>query len=299
MTIRKIGVIGIGVMGSLAVRQLLAQGFEAVAYDADRGRLDLAEELGAAARASPGEVAEGSQIVLLLLPGPAEVESVVMDENGLYAGARAGSTVVDMSTVDPDTTRRLARQLQDRGVHYLDAPILGRPSAVGKWVLPVGGELRVLEACRPALQALAREVVHVGPLGSGHALKLLNALMFSAINAMTAEMMAVARKVGIEPRVLYETISGSQAATVSGLFREVGAKIVERDFEPVFPVHLLCKDNGLAVQMAKDAGAPVLLANQIQVINELALVQGYASQDSSALVKVYERMLEMEGNQVS
>jgi 3-hydroxyisobutyrate dehydrogenase-like beta-hydroxyacid dehydrogenase len=115
--------------------------------------------------------------------------------------------------------------------------------------------------------------------------------MFSAINAMTAEMMAVSVKAGMPPKVLFDTISASQAATVSGLFKEVGSKIVERDFTPVFPIDMLCKDNGLAVDMARGFGAPPVLASAIQVINELGRAQGLGSEDTSALIKVYENLL--------
>jgi 3-hydroxyisobutyrate dehydrogenase-like beta-hydroxyacid dehydrogenase len=117
-------------------------------------------------------------------------------------------------------------------------------------------------------------------------------MMFSAINAMTAEMMAISCKAGLPPEVLFETIAGSQAATVSGLFKEVGAKIVARDFTPVFPVDLLCKDNGLAIEMARACDAPPVLADAVQVLNELASARGLGVEDSSALVKVYEALLD-------
>ena len=148
-----------------------------------------------------------------------------------------------------------------------------------------------LARCRPVLEKLARKVIHVGPLGAGNTLKLLNALMFSAINAMTAEMMAISAKAGLPPKVLFETIAESQAATVSGLFKEVGAKIVARDFAPVFSIDLLAKDNRLAIDMARDYAAPPILANTVQVLNELASARGLGAEDTSALVKVYETLL--------
>ena len=142
--------------------------------------------------------------------------------------------------------------------------------------------------------ALARKVIHVGPLGAGNTLKLLNALMFSAINAMTAEMMAISVKAGLSPKVLFETMAESQAATVSGLFKEVGSKIVARDFTPIFPIDLLCKDNRLAIAMARACDAPPVLANTVQVLNELAGARGLGAEDTSALVKVYEALLDVE-----
>jgi len=105
--------------------------------------------------------------------------------------------IVDMSTVDPGVTRRMSETALQKGVGYLDAPVLGRPAAVGNWALPVGGRAHDLDQCRPILELVAAKIFHIGESGSGNKVKLLNQLMFGAINAMTAEMMAVAEKIGI------------------------------------------------------------------------------------------------------
>ena len=286
----EIGLVGVGTMGSLVASTLVEADQRVVACDMDPRALQRVRELGAVTVEYPENVAEQTEIILLFLPGPPQVEAVVTGDHGLLAGARSGQVIVDMSTVVPTTTRQMAARAQTVGVDYLDAPILGRPSALGHWVLPVGGDEATVARCRPVLELMARKVIHVGPLGAGHTLKLLNALMFSAINAMTAEMMAISAKAGLSPRVLFETIAESQAATVSGLFKEVGAKIVDRDFAPVFPINLLCKDNRLAIAMAKSFGAPPILASTVQVLNELASARGLGAEDTSALVKLYETL---------
>jgi 3-hydroxyisobutyrate dehydrogenase-like beta-hydroxyacid dehydrogenase len=289
-----VGLVGIGTMGILAASNLVKAGCRVVVYDVDPDALERAQELDAVAAETAQNVAEQTEIILLVLPGPAQVETVVTGDRGLLAGARSGQVFVDMSTVDPETTRRIGARAEAVGVDYLDAPILGRPSAIGRWVLPVGGEPETVARCRPVLEVLAHKVIHVGPLGAGNTLKLLNALMFAAINAMTAEMMAISVKAGLSPEVLFETIAESQAATVSGLFKEVGAKIVARDFTPIFPIDLLCKDNRLAIGMARACDAPPVLANTVQVLNELASARGLGNEDTSALVKVYEALLDVE-----
>jgi 3-hydroxyisobutyrate dehydrogenase-like beta-hydroxyacid dehydrogenase len=290
-----VGLVGIGTMGILVASRLVQAAHRVIAYDVDPNALQQAQDLGALPVDTPQKMAEQAEIVFLVLPGPPQVETVVAGDRGLLAGARSGQILVDMSTVDPETTRRMGARAEAVGVDYLDAPILGRPSAIGRWVLPVGGEPEMVARCRPVLELLAHKVIHVGPLGAGHTLKLLNALMFSAINAMTAEMMAISAKAGLPPKILFETIAASQAATVSGLFKEVGAKIVARDFTPIFPIDLLCKDNRLAIRMARDCDAPPVLANTVQVLNELANARGLGDEDTSALVKVYEALLDGEG----
>lgn len=283
-----IGIIGIGTMGFLVLERLLDAGETAIVADTAPAALARAVERGAVVADGLSDVAQQAAIILLILPGPPQVEAVVA---GLLPAIRPHHIVVDLSTSDPATTRRIGEQLRLRGADCLDAPILGRPAAVGRWVLPVGGRAATLARVRPVLATFAREVNHVGELGAGHTLKLLNALMFSAINAMTAEMLAIAQKSNLDPAVLYSTIAGSDAATVSGLFRETGRKIVERDFAPTFSIDLLCKDNGLAVQMARDLGAPPIVAAVVQTMNELARAQGRGHEDTAALVKTYEQLL--------
>jgi 3-hydroxyisobutyrate dehydrogenase-like beta-hydroxyacid dehydrogenase len=197
---------------------------------------------------------------------------------------------VDTSTVDPDTTRRMAAEAAKAGVGYLDAPVLGRPDACGRWTMPVGGDAGTLERVRPALEALGG-IAHVGGSGSGNAIKLLNNLMFGAINAVTAEVFAAAERVGVSPERFYETVAASDAATVSNLFRALGPKILERDFSPTFAMSLLDKDNRLAVEMMERAGAPVMVGDMVKSLNGLALAAGHSGEDTSALVKVYEALL--------
>ena len=290
----RIGFVGVGTMGSLAASMLVKAGHRVVACDADAPALQQARDFGAVPADHPQNVAAQTDITILSLPGPPQIEAVVSGDRGLLRGAQSGHVIVDMSTVDPATTRRMGARAKEADVDYLDAPILGRPSALGRWVLPVGGFPSVVARCRPVLEVLAHKVIHVGPLGAGNTLKLLNAMMFSAINAMTAEMMAVSMKAGLPPRVLFETIAESQAATVSGLFKEVGAKIVANDFAPIFSIDLLCKDNRLAIDMARACAAPPMLASTVQVLNELASARGLGAEDTSALVKVYETLLAVE-----
>lgn len=287
-----VGLMGTGTMGLLAAESIIKGGHRLVACDVNPAALSKAKRLGAIPAPSADQVAAESEIILMLLPTPGHIEEVVTGEGGLLRNARSNQVIIDMSTVDPASTRRMGKKAAEFGVAYLDAPILGRPSAHGRWVLPVGGDAAVLERCRPLLEVIGRKVIHVGPLGAGNTLKLLNALMFSAINVMTAEMMAIAKKAGLAPEVLYKTLAESEAATVSGLFKEVGAKIVARDFSPTFAIDLLCKDNGLAVAMALACGAPPVVAGVVQTMNELARARGLGGEDTSALVKVYEALLD-------
>ena len=283
-----IGLVGAGVMGRTAAQKILSGGYGLLAYDVNAACIEQVKGLGALIADSLQELAARTKTTLMLLPGPDEVRRCVADPQGLLHSASPGSVIVDMSTIDPETTVEMAALAGAKQVGYVDAPVLGRPATVGHWALPAGGRKDDIDQCRPVLGLVAAHVLHVGPSGSGHKIKLLNQMMFGAINAMTAEMMAVASRIGIEPKLLYETITSSQAGTVSNLFKELGSRIASGNYDnPTFTVDLLIKDIRLGVKMAKEGGAPPILGRTVELINEIAQTQGLGSSDTSTMWKTY------------
>jgi 3-hydroxyisobutyrate dehydrogenase-like beta-hydroxyacid dehydrogenase len=267
---------------------MLEAGFQVVVYDAYPEATGRAVELGAEAAASPEALAREASVILLSLPGPAQLEAVLFGESGLIHALSDRHIVIDTSTVDPQTTRRNAARVKEKGAEYLDSPILGRPSATGKWMLPTGGCQEALDRAKPILLTFAANALRVGDSGAGNALKLLNQMMFSCINAISSEVMAICDHVGIDREVFYQTVAGSSAATVSGLFREVGKNIVRDEYRtPAFTVDLLIKDTKLALEMARASDAPSVITGTVQMYNEIAHAMGLGDQDTSALYKVF------------
>jgi 3-hydroxyisobutyrate dehydrogenase-like beta-hydroxyacid dehydrogenase len=290
---KPVGLLGAGNMGLAAACKILEAGRSLLIYDVSAGAKEKARSMGMGLAARPVEVAQQADMVIMFLPGPKEVEGCVAGEEGLLQGSHPGLVIVDMSTVDPGITQRMAELALQKGVGYLDAPVLGRPAAIGNWALPVGGRKQDLEQCRSILEVLAAKIFHIGESGSGNKVKLLNQLMFGAINAMTGEMMAIAEKIGIPPKVLFETISSSQAATVSNLFKELGGRIAAENYEnPTFTVDLLIKDVHLAVEMARAGDAPPLLGRTVELINEIARAQGFGNRDTSIMWKSVRKIWE-------
>lgn len=289
-----VGLVGVGTMGSRMLARLLESGHSVVARDIAPEAERRAAQAGATVVGSPADVARRASLALLSLPVPADVDQVVAGDDGLLAGAQPGTIIVDLSTVDPDTTRRNASRAAAWGVGYLDAPVLGRPPGCGKWTLPVGGESADLERARPVLEVLAARVIHVGLSGAGNTVKLLNNMMFSAINAVTAEVLAVCAALGMDPKVFVDTVADSGAATVSNLFRELGPKILARDFSAAFSIDLLHKDVRLALEMASGVKAPTLITPAGLVLIEMARARGYGAEDTGAVVKVFEAMTAAE-----
>lgn len=276
-------------MGTRAVAACIDAGKRVVVFDSVEGPRKRARELGARIAEHPVEVMQQSKVVLLFLPGPAQVRSCVSGSRGLLEAGAPGKTIIDMSTVDPAVSVEMSTAASAADTDYLDAPVLGRPDSVGDWALPVGGNPDVLEQVRPMLEILASKIYSTGPAGAGNRVKLLNQLMFGAINAVTAEMMAIASKLDISQRVLYETITQSEAGTVSNLFKELGRRVVEDHYtEPTFTVDLLVKDVRLASEMAMQAGAPPLLTRSVEFMNEAAQAAGLGGLDTSVMWKSVE-----------
>jgi 3-hydroxyisobutyrate dehydrogenase-like beta-hydroxyacid dehydrogenase len=156
------------------------------------------------------------------------------------------------------------------------------------WLLPVGGSAAHIDRARPYLETFAKSVVRVGESGAGNAFKLLNQLMFSVINGISAEVMALTDVLGIDRQTFYSVISESGAATVSGLFKETATRMVNDRYEsPNFTIELMCKDAGLGLQMAKNAGVSPLISGFVQSLNENAKGRGLAKQDTSSLTKLF------------
>ncbi|WBU61505.1 NAD(P)-dependent oxidoreductase [Paracoccus albus] len=281
-----VAIIGFGTMGRVAGSRIMEAGHIVRASDPQPASMDAARGMGAAPCPTPKDAAAGADVVLLFLPGPAQIASVVSGPEGLLTADQNGLVIVDHSTADPATARDMAAKAVEAGAGWVDAPVLGRPSAAGKWALPCGASEGALEKVRPVLETYARAVFPMGPPGSGHTVKLLNQMMFGAINAMTAEMMATSARMGIEPAKLYEIITASQAGTVSNLFKELGSRIAQDDYEkPTFSLNLLEKDVRLGLEMAASAGVSTSLGDTVAAMNRQAIAQGYGDQDSSVMWK--------------
>ena len=281
---KRVGIVGIGTMGRTVAAKFLESGVRVRGYDASPVCVEKGEAMGISMCASLAELAGNSDWIILFLPGPVEIAECVCAKLGLLSACPAGAIIIDMCTSSPEATSAMELAARAVCVRYIDAPVLGRPASVGKWALPVGGEAAALEEVRELLNLLAAHVVHMGGPGSGHKVKLLNQLMFGAINSMTAEMMALSEKVGVPPAKLYEIMIASQAGTVSNLFRELGSRVSEdRYTDPTFTVSLLCKDVRLGVEMAEAAGAPLILGRTIDFLNKASCAQGYGAEDSAVM----------------
>jgi 3-hydroxyisobutyrate dehydrogenase-like beta-hydroxyacid dehydrogenase len=280
-----VAVVGTGRMGSAMARALARGGVDLVLHNRSAERAEaLANELGASLARSPAEAAAAAEIAITMLADGPAVDATWSGSDGLIAGARNGSVLVDMSTVPPETLPALADAVRARGAGILDAPVSGSVSLAesGQLTVMAGGSAEDLERARPALDLVATEVTHVGSLGSGHALKLaVNALIF-ALNNGVSEALVLAERAGIDRALAYDVFTSSAAgAPFIGYKRDA---FVEPDEAPVaFSLDLAAKDLRLITELADRLGVPIEQARVNQRLIAEALKQLGPDRDASAV----------------
>ena len=285
-----VGFIGTGTMGQPMLANLLAKGFAVLAWDVVPAALTAAVKLGATAAVSAADVARRSDLIITMLPSSSHVESVYLGAGGVLEAVPAGRLCVDMSTIDPGVSRRVAAALAQRQVRFLDAPVSGGvPGATdGTLAIMVGGDARDLEEARPALSAMGANVIHVGAVGSGEAAKLCNNLIAGVAAVAVSEAFRIAEGFGVDPRVLTEVISKSSGNTwvmqhahpVPGLVPRAASS---RDYAPGFMTDLMAKDLGLAVNAARELRVPVVVATAAHQVLRLASSHGLGRKDFTAV----------------
>jgi len=272
-------------MGGRAAERAVAAGLSVTGYDPSEDSRARSSEAGVTVTDSASEATTNAQVILLFLPLPEDVLKLV---NEHLIHAKSGTTVVDLSTVDPGTSRTAALALAEKGITYLDAPVLGRPQGCGTWTLVVGGDEPDISGVSELLLAtVAANVVRVGSTGAGSVVKLLNNLMFGAINSVTAEMLAICENNHVDPALFVDTISNSGAATVSKLFLDLAPRMVSGDDDPVFSLKLLAKDVKLALSLAESSGTKAPIAATVAEINSIAMDLGLGHRDTSAVLEAY------------
>jgi 3-hydroxyisobutyrate dehydrogenase len=283
--------IGLGTMGGIMSGRLLAAGHPVQACDPSPDALERAVARGASRAGSPRQAAAAASIVLLSLPAPAVVEEVVTGSDGVLAGLAPGGVIVDTSTIDPTTTRRLSERAAEQGSTFLDAPVSGgvMKAQTGELTIMVGGDEAALERCGPVLVHLGSRVVHVGPSGSGQVAKLCNNMLLAIIVGGLAETLVMGAKAGVDARVLSDIVRTSTGANWM-LDNWLPLTTFADDYAPRFSLDLLHKDVSLFGRAADDAQVPVPLAAATHEALKAARSQGLGGLDMTALVRMYEEL---------
>ncbi len=285
-----VGFVGIGVMGDPMVRQLLGAGHAVQVHDVRREAVAGVCALGATWAASPRMTGNGSPVVLLSLPGPAEMEAVVLDaERGLLGGMPPHGVIVDTTTNSPSVVRRVAAACAARNVVLLDAPVSQRPPAM---TMMVGGPAAVFKAQQSLLSRVARHLFHVGPSGSGCAAKLVSQYLGYSNFMAAAEGLLIAAKAGVDLTVLGQIIPVSAGA--SRMFEHFPRTVFNREFSSAGTLDIVAKDMRLACELAAELGTPGRIGGIVSEVMEQGRAQGMGGESYAHVVRVLEALAGVE-----
>ena len=287
----RVGYIGLGLMGKSIARNILKAGFSVVVHNRSRGAIDELVAEGAIAVNSPREVAEQVDVVFTNLPDSPDVEKVALDkENGIIAGARPGTIMVDNSSIKPASARLIAAKLKEKGIFSLDAPVSGGDIGAknGTLTIMVGGEEEALEKVMPVLQAMGKSVTHVGEAGAGQVAKAANQIMVAAQMVAMGELLVFAKKAGVDPKKVVDAIKGGAAQCWTLDVKP--PRLFDGNRSPGFKAHMQLKDMGIVLDTAKEYGIPVSSAEEHTKFFKMMIEQGMGELDNSAVVGVIEKL---------
>jgi len=290
-----IGFLGPGLMGRGIVKNLLAKGFKVMVFAHREGlQLDELVSAGATVTKSLAEVGEKNGVVMLCVPSSIEVEAAILGSPGLFRSMREGSTVIDLSTSLPASTRMLAERLAERKIDLLDAPMTGTPvhANAGELNLMIGGGKAVYERCLPIFHAIAKNIIYVGRTSHGNIVKLINNFLGQLTNAGIAEVLPLAAKAGVDMKALFDAVKVSGG--YSRWFEGTVPAICRRDFKVTFHLKLAHKDMNYMSQVGREYNQPLPMVNALLGVLDVAKASGLGDENSSALVKLWERVAQVE-----
>jgi 2-hydroxy-3-oxopropionate reductase len=288
--VTKIGFIGLGIMGGPMSANLLKAGFDVIGFDVVPAALERLSAAGGTVAASAGQAAAEAATVITMLPNHPQVEAVALGEGGVLDSAKPGTLYIDMSSIRPATSRRLAEVGAERGIRVLDAPVSGGEKGAVDGVLSimVGGGAEDFASAAPVFAPLGRTIVHVGPAGAGQTVKAANQLVVGGTYALVAEAVVLLEASGLDASVGLDVLAGGLAG--SRVLELKRASMVAREFQPGFRIDLHHKDMGIVLDAARDAEVATPVGNLVAALIASARAQGYGSLDHSALLKVAENL---------
>ncbi|MBX9578889.1 MAG: NAD(P)-dependent oxidoreductase [Gemmataceae bacterium] len=286
----RIGWVGTGVMGRWMCQHAMAKGFAATVYNRTREKLQPLVEQGAVAADGPRQVAERSDVVFAIVGTPRDVREVFLGPDGLLAGSKPGTVLVDMTTSEPGLAKEVYAAARAKGVHALDAPVSGGDVGARNAALSimVGGDAEVVEAVRPLFEAMGKTIVHQGPAGAGQHTKVVNQVLISSTMVALCEGLLYAHKAGLDVETVLRSVSVGAAGSKS--LDIYGPRILKGDFEPGFYVEHFLKDLGIALAEAERMNLCLPGLALSKQLYEAVRAQGLGRKGTQALLLALEHL---------
>ena len=291
---KKTGFIGLGAMGHPMAQNILKAGIPLVIHDIDSSKTKILSEAGAIVASSPMEVAKMADRIVCLVETTDQANDVICGPDGIIHAANNGSIVICMSTIDPLVAKRIGADLDKKNIRMLDAPVSGGTGRATEAALSVivGGEKQVFNECQDIFDAVGNNVFHIGELGKGLIMKLINNMLGITNTITLIEGLTIGVKSGIGLETMLSVLKTSSGASAAVDLRV--PRIIEDNFEPGGTMDIVYKDQELVTAYAKQIGVPTLMANVSQQVYQMARTAGLNKEDSSAVVKIYENLADVD-----
>ncbi len=286
--IKRVGFVGLGIMGKPMAKNLLGAGFELMVHSRSRPPVDEVAAHGATAVGSPSAAAAGADAVVTMLPDGPDSELVILGADGVLAGSDPGSLIIDMSSIAPAVSQRIARACEEKGVDFLDAPVSGgEPMAVsGDLAIMVGGRQEVFDRASPLFEAMGKSWVLCGDYGAGNTTKLANQIIVAANIEAVGEALVLAKKAGLDPQKVFDAIRGGLAG--SNVLNAKGPMMISGNFTPGFRIRLHQKDLRNALLTAGELSVPLPVTALVQQMVGSLVNDGKAENDHSSIANFIE-----------
>jgi 2-hydroxy-3-oxopropionate reductase len=284
----RIGFIGLGIMGKPMAHNLMKAGHKLVVYNRSQAPVKELAADGATGADSPKAVASQSGVVITMLPDSPQVQEVMTGKEGVLAGAKAGTLVIDMSTISPVVTQEVAKAAQAQGVRMLDAPVSGGDLGAqqGTLSIMVGGSAEDFAQAKPIFEVLGKTVVHVGGTGAGQVVKACNQIVVALTIEAVSEALVLGSKAGVDPSVILKVLSGGLAA--NRVMEVRGPNFLQHNFQPGFKIALHHKDLGIALAAGREYGVPLPVTALVDQMLQALKLRGQGDQDHSAILTLIE-----------
>jgi 2-hydroxy-3-oxopropionate reductase len=291
---KKIGFIGLGIMGCPMAKNLLKKGYQLTVYDIVSEKVDELVKAGVKAGTSSKDVAEKSEIIITMLPNSPQVKEAVLGKDGVLDGARPGSILIDMSSIAPLASKEIAERAKEKKVTMLDAPVSGgEPKAVeGTLAIMVGGPAETFEKVKDILSVMGSSVTRVGEIGSGNITKLANQIIVALNIAAMSEAMVLAAKAGVDPENVFKAIRGGLAG--SAVLDAKMPLVLKGNFKPGFRIELHIKDMANALDTAHQIGVSVPLSAAVMEVMQALKADGKGADDHGGIIQFYEKLAKVQ-----
>ena len=291
---KKIGIIGMGMLGNAVALHLLDSGFEVTVYNRTKEKTTQAREKGAKVVTSPKEIAENSELIITVVKDAAAVKEISFEKDGIIEGKHEKLIVADMSTIDPTESKNISRKFQEHNIHKLDIPVMGGPNVAisGNLVMMVSGNKESFDHCKNVFEKIANKVFFLGESGVAHSVKLAMNLQITMIALALSEGIILMKKANVDPKIFLEILNSTYFKT--GMSEKKAFKMVDSKFDATFTLSNLKKDISTITSVAKSLGIELPMIKKAEQVYENAVKEGFGEMDYTGIIEYIKKINDLK-----